>query len=136
MYQLIKPLVLTIFLSLSGYAAQNTMNDLYSDFQLTRIQLKSTAFTAKSFTIQFKAIDQQLQKKYAAYKALEKEELTSKGNQMSYDLELLEPLRTLADSNLTKDDCQQSLHNNDLNFNNDDQQDNLTIKNIIKTVCK
>lgn len=136
MYQLVRAMTLITLLSITAHAAPSTMNDLYSEFQLTRIQLKSTKFSAPSFTSQFRAIDQQLHKKYTAYKALEKDELTSKGNQMAYDIELLEPLKSLANSKMTKDDCQQSLHNNELNYNEDDKQDNETIKKIILTVCK
>ena len=135
MRQLITSISMVLLTSFTQ-AAPNAMNDLYSDFQLTRIQLKSKPFTAANFVSQFKAIDQQLQKKYQAYKALEKEELTSKGNQMAYDLELLEPLRTLSLSGLTKDDCQQSLHNNELNYNIEDKQENENIVKIIKAVCR
>lgn len=136
MRQLAVPFTLILSLALTLQAAPNAMNDLYSEFQLTRIQLKSTVFTAQNFVTRFQSIDQQLQKKYTAYKSLEKEELTSKGNQMSYDLELLEPLRSLASQGINTDNCQQSSHNNEINFNVDDKSDNELIQRIIKSVCK
>lgn len=136
MHQLIRTFALFTFLSITAHSAQSSMQDLYSDFQLTRIQLKSTKFNSQSFTSQFQAIDQQLQKKYEAYRKLQKENFTTEGNQMAYDIELIGPLRSLAATKLTKDDCQEALHDNELNYNDDDKQENALVRKIILTVCK
>lgn len=136
MRQLILICLAAAALSVSAMASPKEMEQLYTEFQKSRDLISSAAFTKKDFIKQFKKIDKELDHKYQSYKSFEKEELTSKGNQMAYDLELLEPLRLLANSKMTKDDCAQALHSNELNANEDDEKENKKIQGIILSVCR
>ncbi len=124
-------------LSFSAFASTQEMDQLYTVFQKTRADfLGQKNISKKEFKKSFDSVDSELNSKYKAYKLLEKDELSPKGNQMAFDLEQLEPLRNLATSQITKDDCSQALHTNDLNASVEDKKEISQISQILKSVCK
>lgn len=89
------------------------------------------------------------QKVTAAYEALEKamdevkaleskskdESLTSEGNQMAYDLEILSPLKDLVSGAINKEDCTKARHEHELNFPVVEDEDGKAILNLINKIC-
>lgn len=132
-------LAMTVILTLSAAAlsATDRRDEVYGTFQKMRSEfLVQGSVTKKDFPSRFKTLDTELNSKYKEFKTLEKQDLTSKGNQMAYDLEMMEPLRNLAHSKLSKQDCSEAMHINDLNFNEDDKFEIEKMDLILKAVCQ
>ena len=124
-------------LSFSALASTQEMDQIYSAFQKTRSEFfNEKNLSKKEFKKRFDAFDSELSSKYKAFKLLEKEDLSAKGNQMAFDLEQLEPLRDLATSQISKEDCSQALHTNSLNAGTEDKKEIEQISLILKSVCK
>ena len=124
-------------LSFSALASTQEMDQIYSAFQKTKSEfLNEKNLSKKEFKKRFDTFDSELSSKYKAFKLIEKEDLSTKGNQMAFDLEQLEPLRNLATSQISKEDCAQALHTNNLNANNEDKKEIEQISLILKSICK
>lgn len=137
MRQLVLISIAAAALSFTAFASTQEMDQIYSVFQTTRSEfLNQTFVSKKEFKKRFDTLDTELSSKYKAFKLLEKEEISTKGNQMAFDLEQLEPLRNLATSKITEEDCSQAVHTNNLNANEEDKKEIDQISQILKSVCK
>jgi len=79
-------------------------------------------------------IEKELQLQYKNFVKKEKKKLTSEGNQMALDLEVLEPLRILAEGTITEKKCSEADFANDLN-NSDNEKSYNQIKEQISLIC-
>jgi predicted lipid-binding transport protein (Tim44 family) len=87
----------------------------------------------QKFLKDFKKVEANLQKKYKAKK--EGKALTEEGNQMALDIEMLEPLRIIAEGNASKESCTNATFINDLN-NKSDTVTYDKVKAQIAKLCK
>ena len=122
-------------LTATAIAAPQNMDTLYNEFQKSREQFLATPVSKKDFATRFQELDSTLNQKYNSFKVLQKDNLDPKGNQMAFDLELMEPLRNLASSKMTKQDCLEAKHINDLNATEDEKSETDSIFNVLKNVC-
>lgn len=117
-------------------AATPNIDSMYTDFQSTQAKLFAAPVTKKDFSKRFKDVDAELKAKYEKIVASEKDELTIEGNQIAFELELLEPLRKLANSKFDKETCKQARHTNLMNTTLEDKAKNDLIEKTINSVCK
>ncbi|OFZ29285.1 MAG: hypothetical protein A2622_07660 [Bdellovibrionales bacterium RIFCSPHIGHO2_01_FULL_40_29] len=111
-------------------------NATYEEFQRSKDQFLAMKLTQKDFSKKFKELDSQLTALYEKLKASESEELSVEGNQMALDLELLEPLRQLANSKFDKAACREARHSNQMNVTPEDKEQNDVIEKVIQSICK
>lgn len=104
----------------------------YNDFRSNYLTLISSSPTKIEFTKYFNDLESKLNKQFEAFLVKERRRLTPEGNQMALDLEMLEPLKMLANGKLS---CDEALHNNELNSGADAIAAG-KIKTLINKVCK
>jgi len=128
--------IATVFFTLNTYALTLEQQETYKKFRLNYQSILSSKVSKESFFKNFKNNYVELTNIYNQFEKLEgPDELTIQGNQMALDLEMLEPLSLIAESEVTKTNCKQSAHLNSLNQNSNNEiyQE---INKILKIICK
>ena len=115
------------------------INKIYADFTKQKNDLLKSDLDKKNIKTKFEETYKNLEKNLADVKAIESTSkgvlLSSEGNEMAYDLEVLEPLKNLATGILTKEECVKAQHEHDLNFPIIEDEQAQSIKNILNKVC-
>ncbi len=88
---------------------------LYSDFNKNYQTLISGSPTKSDFIKNYSQLENKLNKLFEDYISKRERLLVPQAVQMSIDLEMLEPLKMLAESKLAPETCEEAYHNNDLN---------------------
>lgn len=132
MYQLI--FITTLIISLNIFASVPDLNKDYDEFQNEYNKIFNIKNDKKEFSTEFNKIEKELQLKYKNFVKKEKKKLTAEGNQMALDLEILEPLRILAEDTVTEKKCSEAEFANDLN-NSDNEKSYKQIKDQISAIC-
>ena len=127
--------ILSTVFFLHCYATGSDANSIYEDFQKSKTSFLSSKMTKKDFSKKFKNLDLDLNSKYLELKSLEKQELTVEGNQIALDLELLEPLRQLAHTQINKKNCLEAKNLNQLNFTEAEKTQINSIETVLKSIC-
>ncbi len=133
MYQLV--LIVSALFVLNCYAVESETSSIYEDFQKTKTSFLTSKLTKKDFSVKFKKLDLELNSKYLKLKSLEKKELTVEGNQLALDLELLEPLRNMAASQVNKTNCLKAKDLNQLNFTEEEKTQIKSIEKVLISIC-
>lgn len=107
----------------------------YDEFQRSYEDAVSVSDDKAKFLKEFKSIETNLQKKYKAFDKKEGQAITSEGNQMALDIEMLEPLKIIAEGNASKESCSNAEFMNELNNQSDGKTyDKLKVQ--ISKLCK
>lgn len=107
----------------------------YDEFQMSYEDAISMAGDKAKFLKEFKNIEAGLLKKYQAFDLKEGQKITEEGNQMALDLEMLEPLKIIAEGNASKESCSNAEFMNELN-NQSDEPTYDKLKTHISKLCK
>lgn len=107
----------------------------YDDFQKSYEDVVSMSDDKAKFLKEFKSIESSLQKKYKAFDKKEGQAITNEGNQMALDIEMLEPLKIIAEGNASKESCSNAEFTNELN-NQSDVKTYEKVKTQIAKLCK
>lgn len=107
----------------------------YDEFQRSYEDALTMSGDKAKFLQEFKSIESSLQKKYKAFDKKEGQSITSEGNQMALDIEMLEPLRIIAEGNASKESCSNAEFINELN-NESDAKTYDRLKAQITKLCK
>ena len=133
----------TTLIFLKSYAADSQtakLAELYSDFKKVKTEILETQYTKKNFISQFAKSYSVLKQKYEELQKTEsmikKDLLSPEGNQMAFDLEVLAPLKSLADSTLDKKTCESVSDENERNSAPDVVESVNQVQKIIDQVCK
>ena len=132
----------TLFLmkSFAAEASIEKIDSLYEDFKKTREEILTSNYTPKDFKQKFNLAYDKLQKKYDEVEKIEmqikKDLFTPKGNQMAFDIEVITPLKTLADGPLNKQNCQKISDENERNRAPDVIAQVDQVQKIINQICK
>lgn len=138
MYQQLS-LIVVLLISVSALASTPTslspeLRKDYDEFQKSYEDAVMIADKAK-FLKEFKNIEANLQKKYKAFDKKEGQAITNEGNQMALDIEMLEPLKIIAEGNASKESCSNAEFINELN-NQSDAKTYDKLKVQITKLCK
>jgi hypothetical protein len=133
----------TTLVFFKSYAAESQtakLAELYSDFKKVKIEMLEAQYTKKNFKSQFSKSYTLLKQKYEELQKTEnlikKDLLSPEGNQMAFDLEVLAPLKSLADSSLDKKTCESASDENERNSAPDVVDSVNQVQKIIDQVCK
>lgn len=133
----------TTLVFFKSYAADSQtakLAELYSEFKKVKTEMLETQYTKKNFKSQFSKSYAVLKQKYEELQKTEnlikKDLLSPEGNQMAFDLEVLAPLQSLADSNLDKKTCESVSDENERNSAPDVVESVNQVQKIIDQVCK
>lgn len=91
----------------------------YDEFQKSYEDAVTMSGDKAKFLKEFKSIETNLQKKYKAFDKKEGQSITNEGNQMALDIEMLEPLKIIAEGNASKESCSNAEFINELNNQSD-----------------
>lgn len=113
---------------------------IYSNFETQKAEFLKIDFTKKNAKDKAVPAYEALAKALDEVKSIEsksKEDLlTEEGNQMAYDLEILEPIKELASGLMSKEDCDKARHEHALNFPVVEDDDSAAIKKSIDKICR
>ena len=115
MRQYITLILVTLLLNAAQAETSDELKKDYADFHKNYLTMISSSPAKADFVKYFNDLESKLNKQFEAFLVKERRQLTPEGNQMALDLEMLEPLKILADSKLSSESCTQALHNNELN---------------------
>lgn len=140
MYQQLGLITLTFLLAVSAFTATPTsltpeLKKDYDEFQRSFEDAVTMSGDKAQFLKEFKNIESNLQKKYKAFDKKEGQALTNEGNQMALDIEMLEPLKIIAEGNASKESCSNAEFMNELN-NQSDAKTYEKLKTQITKLCK
>lgn len=107
----------------------------YDEFQRSYDDAVAVSDDKAKFLKEFKSLETTLQKKYKAFDKKEGQAITSEGNQMALDIEMLEPLKIIAEGNASKESCSNAEFMNELN-NQSDAKTYEKLKVQITKLCK
>lgn len=107
----------------------------YDEFQRSYEDAITMSGDKAKFLQEFKNIESGLQKKYKAFDKKEGQAITNEGNQMALDIEMLEPLKIIAEGNASKESCSNAEFINELN-NQSDAKTYDKLKTQIAKLCK
>lgn len=107
----------------------------YDEFQRSYEDAITMSGDKAKFLKEFKSIESNLQKKYKAFDKKEGQAITPEGNQMALDIEMLEPLKIIAEGNASKESCSNAEFINELN-NQSDVKTYDKLKAQITKLCK
>ncbi len=121
------------------FASPKEIVHIYENFSKQKTELLKADLNKKNIKETVANYYKQLNASYEEVKKLEndskKDLLTNEGNQMAYDIEVLEPLKILASGLMTKEDCVKAKHEHSLNFPVIADDDSKAIDNILNKVC-
>ncbi|WP_409477344.1 hypothetical protein [Pseudobdellovibrio sp. HCB154] len=133
-------LITTLLISVSVFASTPTslspeLKKDYDEFQRSYEDAVTMSGDKAKFLKEFKNIETGLQKKYKAFDKKEGQKLTAEGNQMALDIEMLEPLKIIAEGNASKESCSNAEFINELN-NQSDAKAYEKLKEQITKLCR
>jgi len=131
-------LVITITLITLSIQSQAITSDLkkdYDDFRKDYQTVLNLPENKKEFLKKFKKLEQDLNTKYEKFGQKEGELISPESNQMALDIEMLEPLKIIAEGEANKESCSNAAFTNELN-NTSDNQTYQKIKKQINKLCK
>lgn len=132
-------LVLTIAIftfTLQSHALTPELQDSYNIFRLNYTSVFNPTVSKENYLDYFRRKFEELTISYNKFEKLEgPEELSPQGNQMALDLEMLEPLNLIAQSGITKENCIQAIHMNNLSQSSSHEIFQKVDK-ILKLLCK
>lgn len=133
-------LITTLLISMSAFASTPTslspeLKKDYDEFQRSYEDVVTMSGDKAKFLKEFKNIEAGLQKKYNAFDKKEGKKLTAEGNQMALDIEMLEPLKIIAEGNASKESCSNAEFINELN-NQSDAKTYEKLKEQITKLCR
>ncbi|MES2801281.1 MAG: hypothetical protein V4654_02215 [Bdellovibrionota bacterium] len=140
MYQQLILFATALCISISTYASTPTsltpeLKKDYDEFQKSYEDAVTMSGDKAKFLKEFKNIETNLQKKYSAFNKKEGQAITNEGNQMALDIEMLEPLKIIAEGNASKESCSNAEFINELN-NQSDAKTYDKLKVQITKLCK
>ena len=117
-------LIITLFFAVTAFATTPTslspeLKKDYDEFQKSYEDAVTMSGDKAKFLKEFKNIEAGLQKKYNAFDKKEEQKITAEGNQMALDIEMLEPLKIIAEGNASKESCSNAQFINELNNQSD-----------------
>lgn len=132
--------ITTLLISVSAFASTPTslspeLKKDYDEFQRSYEDAVTVSGDKAKFLKEFKNIEAGLQKKYKAFDKKEGQKLTAEGNQMALDIEMLEPLKIIAEGNASKESCSNAEFINELN-NQSDAKAYEKLKEQITKLCR
>ncbi len=142
MYQLIGLTILIL-----GFGAQASTNpvtpkisQIYESFSQKKTELFKSDLNKKNIKQKVSEYLKSLNSEYEEVKAIENKSnelglLSTEGNQMAYDIEVLAPLKDLASGLMTKEECAKAKHEHELNFPVIEDEQSKSIGNIINKIC-
>lgn len=107
----------------------------YEEFQKDYETALDISTDKNKFLKEFKSLETKLKKKYTDLEIAEGRNLTEEGNQMALDLEMLEPLKIIAEGNASNESCSNAEFINELN-NQSAPQTYDKVKAQIKNLCR
>lgn len=133
-------LITTLLISVSVFASTPTslspeLKKDYDEFQRSYEDAVMMSGDKAKFLKEFKNIEAGLQKKYNAFDKKEGQKITAEGNQMALDIEMLEPLKIIAEGNASKESCSNAEFINELN-NQSDAKTYEKLKEQITKLCR
>lgn len=133
-------LISTLLISASTFAITPTslspeLKKDYDEFQRSYEDAILMSGDKAKFLKEFKHIESNLQKKYKAFDKKEGQNISAEGNQMALDIEMLEPLKIIAEGNASKESCSNAEFINELN-NQSDAKTYAKLKIQITKLCK
>lgn len=133
-------LITTLLISVSTFASTPTslspdLKKDYDEFQRSYEDAVTMSGDKAKFLKEFKSIEAGLQKKYKAFDKKEGQKITAEGNQMALDIEMLEPLKIIAEGNASKESCSNAEFINELN-NQSDAKAYEKLKEQITKLCR
>lgn len=140
MYQQLGLLATTLLISISSFASTPTslspeLKKDYEEFQKSYEDAVTMSGDKAKFLKEFKNIETNLKKKYNAFDKKEGQAITNEGNQMALDIEMLEPLKIIAEGNASTESCSNAEFMNELN-NQSDAKTYEKLKVQITKLCK
>lgn len=115
MRQYITLILITLSLNTVQAETSDELKKDYTEFRKNYFTMISNSPAKNDFVKYFNDLEAKLNKQFEAFLIKERRQLTPEGNQMALDLEMLEPLKVLANGQLSTESCTQALHNNELN---------------------
>ncbi|AZZ36974.1 hypothetical protein CIK05_09275 [Bdellovibrio sp. qaytius] len=140
MYQQLGLITTALLISVSALATTPTslspeLRKDYDEFQKSYEDIVTMSEDKAKFLKEFKTIENKLQKKYKTFDKKEGQALSNEGNQMALDIEMLEPLKIIAEGNASKESCSNAEFINELN-NQSDAKTYEKLKIQIAKLCK
>lgn len=108
--------LILLFISPLLTSAQN-LKSYYDDYQTAFSRIIQISSKKESFIKDYSALRLQIEKKYQHFAELEKDQLTTMGNQMAVQLEMLAPLDYLNSQKISPENCKAAAHLNELSIN-------------------
>lgn len=128
-----------LFFGWVSFASQKEITQVYENFSQQKKELLKADLNKKNIKETVEKYSKNLSISYEEVKKLEAKSknvlLTPEGNQMAYEIEILEPIRDLASSKMTKEDCKKAKHEHELNFPVVKDDESAAIENLINKVC-
>ncbi len=133
-------IVLTIILSSVAYASTpKQIADIYLSFETKKLEFLKVDYSKKDAKDRIIPAYESLEKAMNEVKDIEAkakdDQLTPEGNEMAYVLEILAPLKDLASSLMSKEDCEKARHEHALNFPVVEDEDSTAISKAIDKLC-
>lgn len=140
MYQQLGFFTTALLISIAAFSSTPTslspeLKKDYDEFQKTYEDAVTMSGDKAKFLKEFKSIETSLKKKYSAFDKKEGQAITNEGNQMALDIEMLEPLKIIAEGNASKESCSNAEFINELN-NQSDAKTYDKLKVQITKLCK
>lgn len=117
MYKHITLILIAFLITPTLVHAENAVDPqkFYSDFNKNYQTLISGNPTKSDFIKNYSKLENKLNQLFEDYISKRERLLQPLAVQMSIDLEMLEPLKILAESKLSPESCEEAYHSNDLN---------------------
>lgn len=133
-------LVFILLLASNSFASSpKEIVKIYDDFESKKDELLKSKLDKKTAKDKIVPAYQALEKALDEVKAIESKAkndlLTTEGNQMAYDLEILSPIKDLAAGLISKEECEKARHEHALNFPVTEDEDSKAILSTINKIC-
>ncbi len=137
MYKPFTLILIALLIAPTLVHAENTADPekLYSDFNKNYQTLISGNPTKSDFIKNYSKLENKLNTLFEDYISKRERLLVPQAVQMSIDLEMLEPLKKIAENRLSAESCFQALHDNEIN-SAADVAAAAKIKALINNLCK
>lgn len=116
----------------------NTINQIYTESMKTKSMFYNSKFDKKNFKLKVETYSKSLKTSLKSIQNLESKNNTSTTDpialQLALEIELLEPIQNLANSNLNEKSCHAARHLNKYDNNNNTMDFNL-VESVIKQLC-
>lgn len=123
------------FLTLNLWAITPELQKDYTEFKQQYKEALNTTSNKTEFLKNFKSLEKKLQGQYTNFEKKEGSAITDEGNQMALDVEMLEPLKIIAEGQASKESCSNAEFINELNYSSDASTYG-QLKEKIKKLCQ